>query len=56
MPLFYVVTEVVERGWELRNIVELIYRLSILKSNNNCGGIESILKVHQYEKKIKKSI
>lgn len=45
----YAVTELVE-GDSSRKIVELIYRTSWSKSNNNSGGIERILKVHNMQK------
>lgn len=45
----HAVTELVE-GDSSRKIVELIYRTSWSKSNNNCGGIERILKVHNMQK------
>ncbi|KAM7500898.1 hypothetical protein LguiA_025312 [Lonicera macranthoides] len=48
----HAVTELVE-GDSSRKIVELIYRTSWSKSNNNnCGGIERILKVHNMQKTI----
>lgn len=45
----HAVTELVE-GDSSRKIVELIYKTSWSKSNNNCGGIERILKVHSMQK------
>lgn len=46
---FYVVAKLVE-GDSSRKIVELIYGTSRSKPNNNCSGIERILKVHNMQK------
>ncbi|KAK9265404.1 hypothetical protein L1049_007425 [Liquidambar formosana] len=45
----HAVTELPE-GDSSRKIVEIIYRTSWLKSENNCGRIERVLKVHNMQK------
>ncbi|KAJ4977456.1 hypothetical protein NE237_002562 [Protea cynaroides] len=45
----HAVTELVE-GDSSRKIVEIICRASLLKSENNCGRIERVLKVHNMQK------
>jgi hypothetical protein len=45
----FAVTELVE-GDSSRKIVEIICRTSWLKSENNCGRIERVLKVHNMQK------
>ncbi|KAI3959540.1 hypothetical protein MKX01_025056 [Papaver californicum] len=47
----HAVTELVE-GDSSRKIVEIICRTSWLKSENNCGRIERVLKVHNMQKTV----